>query len=92
MNESKFNNVKMFFIDLTHFSRDLYSNTSISSLSQVGRMWQDTKYTREYLAHLFIMHRDIFGFAYYIIEIESAYMLDASHQNNAYSMSQYKHT
>ncbi|CAD8111180.1 unnamed protein product [Paramecium sonneborni] len=91
--EQKLDNVKFLFLDILQFQRENFSKSSIENHSQIGRVWQDSRYTKEYAANLFIMRREIFGFYYYIIELESAHIIECSHQNNAaFSSTQFKHT
>ncbi|CAD8071834.1 unnamed protein product [Paramecium primaurelia] len=93
LQEQKLDNVKFLFVDILQFQRENYSKSSIENHSQLGRVWQDSRYTKEYAANLFIMKREIFGFYYFIIELESAHLIESSHQNNAvFSCTQFKQT
>ncbi|CAD8101077.1 unnamed protein product [Paramecium sonneborni] len=78
--EQKFDNIKFLFFDITCYSKDIVHKQSLRE-SKFCKIWQDNQFVKEYLVNLFIMKRNVFGFFYYIIEIESAYQIDCSQQN-----------
>ncbi|CAD8084141.1 unnamed protein product [Paramecium primaurelia] len=90
--EQKFDNQRFLFLDIScNFNDIITKSTSQGGNQQLSKIWQNNKLVKEYQVDLYIMKRNVFGFFYYIIEIESAYQIDYSqYSRNPQSFLKYK--
>ncbi|CAK87358.1 unnamed protein product (macronuclear) [Paramecium tetraurelia] len=80
--EQKFDNIRIIFLDLSsNNSLDVITKSTQQGNQLLSKVWQNSNLVKEYLVDLYIMKRNVFGFFYYIIEIESAYQIDYSQYN-----------
>lgn len=85
--DSKLENINLTFLDINVYLNDISSKKSLNISSQNTRIWQESKYVKDYIVSLYVMKRDIFGFYYYIIEIETAILIEKNQNNMTYSIS-----